>query len=209
MFKYAFICLCVKPWIHYFICRWWCNITQYARVQRCGDIDLVEARGHRRKKKRTKKTTPAEARVAGSKFSEIHQVSNKFALSSYHSWIFRAIKCENIKLNYACMKRWKSAVGHCSFSLVFSCYMFVSATRSLISAHDARPRGDLQTSDSGMYVGAVTPPSIPPRGKNYSIPWWRSVRKRVETSKKNKNMADTNRLVEQVVWEVKPTQVEG
>ena len=38
--------------------------------------------------------------------------------------------------------------------------MFVSATRSLISAHDARPRGDLQTSDSGMYVGAVTPPSV-------------------------------------------------
>lgn len=48
------------------------------------------------------------------------------------------------------------------FLLSFSCYMFVSATRSLISAHDA-PSDDLQTPDSGMYVGAVSPLSIPPR----------------------------------------------
>lgn len=45
----------------------------------------------------------------------MHQVLNKFALSSYHSWIFRATKWENIKLNYACMKRWKSAARRRSF----------------------------------------------------------------------------------------------
>lgn len=79
--------------------------------------------------------------------------SNKFALSSYHSWIFRAVKWENIKLNYACMKQWKSAVGHCSFSSVFFSATWSSQQNPcLISAHDKCPN-DLQTPDLGMYVG--------------------------------------------------------
>lgn len=140
MFKYAFICLCVKPRIHYFICRWWCNRTQYAGVRSKGAT----------------KTTQDQTYDVGSKFGEIRQVfffRNKFALSSYHSWIFRAVKWENIKLNYACMKQWKSAVGHCSFSSVFFSATWSSQQNPcLISAHDKCP-DDLQTPDLGMYVG--------------------------------------------------------
>lgn len=114
MFKYAFICLCVKQWIHYFIYAVMVFHSTTCEGSSSGGVEMLILfeRGATRKKHLRTKTHNEE-----SKFPE--KFMHKLALSSYHSWIFRTIKWENIKLNYACMKRWKSAVGHCSFSSVF------------------------------------------------------------------------------------------
>lgn len=122
----------------------------------------------------------------GASFSEIRQVWNKFALSSYHSWIFRAIKCENIKLNYACMKRWKSAVGHCSFSSCLS--------RATCSSPQPDPSFRLMTlppttfklqTRACMWVLYHRCP-FRRAVKNYSIPWWRLCGREWKHQKKKK-----------------------
>lgn len=61
------------------------------------------------------------------------------------------------------MKRWKSAVGHCSFSSVFSRYMIFSATHPS-SVITIRAPATFRLVYA-RYVGAAAPPSILPHRK--------------------------------------------
>lgn len=66
----------------------------------------------------------------------------------------------------------------------------------------------LQTPHLSEYVGADPTPSVP-AAQQITVFLGEEVRGTAGKKRNIKNVADKNSLVEQVVWEVKPTQVAG